>query len=259
MTDLDLIYQKVSKLIKKSELPAFAVFDFDNTCIVNDITEATLAYMARHNLFKDKNLLGGKSEDTENEIYSKAIFDNYYNLLEENKVKEAYEFISQILSGFNINEVSPLIDRVINFEGKNITTDKLFDREIAKGLKPREQITGLINLLKSNGIEVWIITASIEVLVKEAVKYFNIQAKVIGVKNTIIDNTFTAQLEKPLSMFEGKVECIKKFIDPKKSPLLGAGDSIYDLPMLEYCKTKVVVDRKNALAAKAKENNWFLI
>ena len=38
----------------------FAVFDFDNTCIINDITEATLHYIARNNLFRDKNLLGNE-------------------------------------------------------------------------------------------------------------------------------------------------------------------------------------------------------
>ncbi len=254
-----MIYQEASKLIKQSELPAFAVFDFDNTCIINDITEATLAYMARNNLFKDANLLKGELGDIGSETYSRVVFDNYYNLLEKDKVKEAYEFISKILSGFDISEVNLLVNKVMNFEGENITTDKLFGREITKGLKPREQIIRLINLLKNNNIEVWIITASIEVLVREAMKHFNIKAKVIGVKSIIIDNKFTVQLEKPLSMFKGKVECIKKFIDSEKNPLLGVGDNVYDLPMLEYCKIKAVVDRKNALTVKAKENNWFLI
>src|SRR3989344_890993 len=117
MTDMNLTYQKISKLIKQSELPAFAVFDFDNTCIINDITEATLAYMARNNLFRDKNLLRTKFKNVKNEMYSGAVFDNYYNLLKEDKVKEAYEFISKILSGFDINEISLLVNNVIDFEG----------------------------------------------------------------------------------------------------------------------------------------------
>jgi phosphoserine phosphatase len=226
---------------------------------VNDITEATLHYMARNNLFRDKNLLGNSFKGRENKIYSKAVFNHYYALLDKGSIKEAYEFISKILSGFNINEISLLVNEVIDFEGKDITTDKLFGIEITKGIKPREQIIRLIDILKNNGVEVWIITSSIEVLVKELMKHFNIKAKVIGVRNIIIDNTFTAQLKKPLSMFEGKVECIKKFIDPEKNPLLGAGDSIYDLSMLEYCKIKVVIDRQNALTSKARKNNWFLI
>ncbi len=259
MTDTDLIYQKIRALIQNAKLPSFAVFDFDNTCIVNDITEATFAYMARHNLFEDKNLLGGRFEDAGSPAYSKALFDNYWKLIEKDDIKEAYEFISKILSGFDAHEVSALVSKVIEFEGDNITTDMLFGRKIAKGIKPGKQIIKLIDLCKSNNIEPWIISASIEVLVKEAMKHFNIDGQVIGVQTSIINGKFTAQLKKPLSMFEGKVKCIKKYIDSKKIPLLGAGDSIYDLPMLEYCTTKVVVDRNNALTAKAKENNWFLI
>jgi len=259
MTDVNLFYQEINTIIKQSTLPAFAVFDFDNTCIANDITEATLHYMARNNLFRDKNLMEINFEDAGSEIYSKAVFNNYYNLLKENKVKEAYEFISKILSGFHINEIKSLVGEVINFEGEDITTDKLFGRKVAKGIKPRKEVINLINYLKSNNVEIWIITTSIEVLVKEAMKNFNIKANVIGVRNSIFDGKFTAQLKKPLSMFEGKVECIKKYINPEKKPLLGAGDSINDLSMLKYSKIKVVVDRKNALTDKTKENGWFLI
>ena len=73
-------------------------------------------------------------------------------------------------------------------------------------------------------------------------EYFGINIKLIGVKNIIIDNKITTKLEKPAPMFEGKVACIKKFIDPEKKPLLGVGDSIYDLPMLKYCKIKIFIN-----------------
>ena len=69
----------------------FAVFDFDNTCIINDITEAVLYYLSANNLFKDENLLSFKSEN-----YAKDVFENYYKLLDENKTREAYEFICKI-------------------------------------------------------------------------------------------------------------------------------------------------------------------
>lgn len=259
MSEIDLIYQEVEKLFEQSQPPVFAVFDFDNTCIINDITEANLAYMARNNLFRDKNLLGSKFEYTDSNTYAKAVFTHYYELLAKNNIKEAYEFISTILSNFNVSEVSPLVSKVINFEGESITKGNLFGREIAKGLKPRKQVFELIDFLKNHGIAVWIVTASIEALVKEAMKHFNLDANIMGVRNVIANDIFTPQLEKPLPMFEGKVECIKKFVHQKEKPLLGVGDSINDLPMLEYSQIKVVVDRNNALTAKAKENSWFLL
>ncbi len=256
---MNSVYEAVGKLIGQSEPPAFAVFDFDNTCIVNDITEATLAYMARDSLLRDKSLLGTGFENASDKTYSGAVFNHYFELIDNNNIEDAYEFISKILSGFRPDEINSLVNKVIQFEGQNITTNTLFGREIAKGLKLREEIIQLMHLCENSGIEVWIISASIEILVKEAMKQFNITGEVIGVRTSIVGGKFTDQLEQPLSMFEGKVECIKKYIDPDKKPLLGVGDSIYDLPMLEYCETKVVVDRQNALAARAKENNWFLM
>jgi phosphoserine phosphatase len=251
---LEPIYKNVAGLIKKSEQPFFAVFDFDNTCIVNDIGEATLAYMARNNLFKDKNLLKGKFEN-----YSKAVFENYYKLLDNGRIEEAYQFASKILSGFSVDDISSLANKVIEFEGKNIGTAELFGRKIAKGIKPRSQTIELINFLKDNKVAVWIVSASLEILVRQALKHFDIEANLIGVRNIVIEGKTTSELKKPLSIIGGKVGCIKKFINKERKPLLGAGDSINDLPMLEYCEIKAVVDRQNELSEKAKQNNWFLI
>jgi len=251
---LEPIYKVVSNSIKKAEGPIFTVFDFDNTCIVNDIGDATLAFMARNNLFRDKNLLPGKFED-----YSRAVFENYHNLYNAGQIKEAYEFMAKTLSGFYVDEISRLAEDVIKFEGEEIKIAEVLGIKIAKGLKPREQITELINFLKNNGVEVWIVSASPELLVRQAMKHFNIEANLIGVRNVIVDGKITDELEEPLSMFEEKVDCIKKYISRDKKPLLGVGDSMNDLPMLEYCEIKVVVDRQNELAKKAKQNNWFLI
>ncbi|MBU4274284.1 HAD-IB family phosphatase [Patescibacteria group bacterium] len=251
---LEPLYRNIVNLIKKTKAPAFAVFDFDNTCIINDIAEATLAYLATNNLFRDGKLLKDKFEN-----YPKAVFENYYKLLDDEKIKEAYKFISKILSGFSVGEINSLVDEVIKFEGEDIKKVELFGRKINKGIKPREQIAELVNFLKNNGVAIWIVSASPEILVRQAMKHFNIKANLIGVRNTIIDGKITAEPENPLPMFEGKVECIKKFIDKEKRPLLGVGDSINDLPMMEHCEIKAVIDRQNSLTEKAKQNGWFLI
>jgi len=44
MSSIENIKQKLSKTAKGS----FAVFDFDNTCIVNDIGEAVLMYLRKN-------------------------------------------------------------------------------------------------------------------------------------------------------------------------------------------------------------------
>jgi phosphoserine phosphatase len=126
-------------------------------------------------------------------------------------------------------------------------------------MKLRPKVIELVNFLKNNEVEVWVVSASPEIFVSAALKYYKINAKVIGLRNIIVDDKITLELKKPLSIITGKVDCIKEFINSRHTPLLGVGDSINDLPMLEYCKIKIVVDRQNALAEKAKQNNWFLI
>ncbi len=237
---LEPIYKMVSNSIQKAGKPIFAVFDFDNTCITNDITEVTLAYLAANNLFRDKNLI-----NIETENYSKAVLERYYQMPGEGKLKESYEFIAKILSGFSTSEIDSLVAEVLTFTGKNI--------------KPREEVIELINFLKKNGVDVWVVSASPELLVRQAMKHFNIEANLIGVRNIIVDGKITDELEKPLSIYEGKIDCIKKYISQDKKPLISVGDSINDLPMLECCEIKVVVDRQNELAKEAKKNNWFLI
>jgi len=251
---MDLIYNKILETLKKTGLPAFAVLDFDNTCIINDITEAALTYLATNNLFKDKNLVDEKFKN-----YSRAVFENYYKLIDENKIIEAYEFISKILSGFSVDEIEGLVKKVIKFEGENISETEIWGIKINKGLRPRKNVFELINFLKTNGVDVWIVSASLEILVKETIKYFGIEANVIGIRNALAGNKITQELQKPLSMFGEKIDCIKKFIDQNKKPIFGIGDSMNDLQMLEYCEVKAAIDRNNTLTKIAKQNSWFLV
>lgn len=231
----------------------FAVFDFDNTCIVNDITEATLHYLSVNNLFKDQNLLGEKSEN-----YAKTVFENYYNLLDENKTREAYEFICKTLSSFSVEEIHNLVKKVLEFEGEIITTQKVWGREVAKGIKPRKEVIDLMKFLKNNEISVWIVSSSPSLLIYPAVEHFNIEANVIGVNNTVKNGVIQNTLEEPLPIVEGKVECIKGLISSEQ-PIFGIGDSINDLPILEYCDIKAVAKMQNELTKKAETEKWFVV
>ena len=231
----------------------FAVFDFDNTCIINDITEATLHYLSANNLFKDKNLLNYKPEN-----YSKDVFENYFKLLDDGKTREAYEFICKILSGFSVGEINQLVNDVLKSEGEKITTKIVWGREVAKGINLRKEAIDLMKFLKKNEIDVWVVSSSPSALLYPALANFNVEANVIGTNNTIKNGFIQNTLESPLPMFEGKVECIKGLIS-SEPPIFGIGDSMNDLQMLEYCDIKAVVDRQNDLTRKAEQEKWFII
>ena len=236
----------------------YAVFDFDNTCIANDIAEATLNHMARLALFRDPMIVAGP-EEKDPQALAKKIFQHYYRLLKAGNVLGAYKFGAKTLSGLNVVEIEALVRDVIAAEGAAIGHAELFGAKIAKGLAARPAVIELINDLKKQGIEIWIVSASPRLLVTEAMKNFGITAKLIGVRHVIKNGLITSELEYPLSVMDGKVDCIKLFIDPAARPLIGVGDSGNDLPMLEYSNLKAVVDRGNSLSEKAKAAGWNLL
>src|SRR5262245_10927174 len=59
-----------SGLIGARERP-FAVLDFDNTCIVNDIAEAVLAHMCRNQLLRGRGLI---APETPHGDYHRQVF-----------------------------------------------------------------------------------------------------------------------------------------------------------------------------------------
>jgi phosphoserine phosphatase len=249
---------KLAEERSKTTKNNFAVFDFDNTCAVNDVAEAALGYMAKNDLFKDASILPDLAGLPPREI-SKKIFDHYYDLLEAGDIPGAYEFGAKTLCGWDPDSLERLMREVFNDEGETIGFTELFGRKIAKGLKSRPLVINLIKQLQTRGIAVWIISASPAPLVASAMRHFGIEAKLIGVKNLARNGLMTADLEQPMPVVSGKVDCIKLYIDPVNKPLIGAGDSMNDLPMLEYSETKVVVNRHNALSDKAKSLGWFLL
>jgi len=52
---LDLVYDRVRRLAEPGD---FAAFDFDNTCIYNDIGEAVFVYQCENGLLRNRYLLG---------------------------------------------------------------------------------------------------------------------------------------------------------------------------------------------------------
>lgn len=253
MSSIEDIKQKLSKTAKGS----FAVFDFDNTCIVNDIGEAVLMYLARNKLFKDPNLLPEKFIDAES--YSQAVFLHYHELLGEEKILEAYQFCTKILSGFTPKEVREITKIVLELEGKEIKKEELFGIKIARGLKVHDSVIELFKITESLGMTNWIVTASSQLVVEAAAEHFSIKAKVVGVQSVVREGVLTQEIETPAPIREGKVTAIQHFINKQKPPVLAVGDSMNDQWMLKYADIKVVVGDNEKLIGVAKERDWEIL
>lgn len=262
---MDGLAEMIKEIVKTSMVRAggslneqFAVFDFDNSCIVNDIQEAVLVYLCKNYLLRNEKLVQTAFADSTS--YHRDVFLAYHKLLDEGKIQEAYRYAVRTLSGFAENEMDALVSDVVSAEGEILGNQNLFGINVARGLSVRPQVKMLMESLSVTGCAIFVVTASSLEVVKSALKIWNFPEGIcIGVKNIVSNGILTDAIEEPAPIVGGKVDCIKKFISGDKKPILAVGDSINDLPMLEYSEIKVVVDRGNKLAKKAKEAGWYII
>ena len=251
------LIQEITNQLPNHPTP-YAVFDFDNTCIMNDVGEASFAYLCEHNLFKHKlATIESLRGDTP---YNEFIFTHYYQLLEEDKVAEAYALCVQVWAGFTANEVAEITAKIIAQEGTEPTTRTLFGIEIAQGLHTKPPVYELLEYLHEANIRICVVSASAEPAVRAAVAHFlpTIPCEVVGLA-TIQDEhgVYTDEVREPRSTYEGKVACIKKFIEPTERPILAAGDSLNDEAMVRYASIGVIAKENSKLATVEGADAWF--
>lgn len=250
------LQKAIKKELARTDGHPFAVFDFDNTCIVNDVGEATLTYLCQNRLLKDFSLLPDVGDETE---YHERAFDAYHDLCDEGKIREAYIFYAKIFSGFNPEEAHRATCSAIGAEGNELGTREVFGRTLAHGLKLNPHTMALFDFVRSLGIAVWVVSASNEISVRAAMEHFGLEAEVIGVRQIEKNGVFTQEIEKPTSILEGKVECVRTYISNDTSPLMVVDDSMTGIALLETAAIKVVVDRGNELTKVARERGWFIV
>ena len=126
----------------------------------------------------------------------------------------------------------------------------------------------LINNLKTNGFEIWIVSASPEALYQQFLsKALNIPiTNIIGVKSVVKNGIVTDQIIHPIPQDEGKMESIETFIQER--PLFVAGNSRGDREMIELSRgMKFIVNpdehietgQTESVADYAKRNNWTVV
>lgn len=237
----------LNKIFKTLPKEGYAVLDFDNTCIINDVGEALFAFLCENQLLKN--------------IEGKSAFQKYFRLLEEGKVEEAYEFQIKILGGFTLDELKRIVREIIRHEGSEITKRKLFGIKIPKGIRINESVLKIVDFLQTNNYKIWVVTASHKTVVEEALKIFFPTYKIncIGMENEIEKGILTDRLIYPTSMFKGKVEAIKKYISRDIKPILAIGDSMSDQYMLEYAKIGIIINKNKKLVDLAKEKGWIVL
>ncbi|MCE9598794.1 MAG: haloacid dehalogenase-like hydrolase [Spirochaetia bacterium] len=143
--------------------------------------------------------------------------------------------------------------------------DECFKTDYSTKIYP--QMKALIQLLKQNGFEVWIVTASPEALYQTFLsrELGLAPMNILGVKSVVRNDVLTDEMIQPIPQEEGKRHAIETFIQAQ--PLLAAGNSRGDREMIEYSRgLRMIVnpDTKQtatepSLAQYAKQNNWLVV
>lgn len=263
----------------------YAVFDADNTIWYRDLEESLLPYLENQGLVTRRTL------DTSLKLipfHPEDTLVSYAYKLYDIDHKVGYPWIAQVFSGFTLGELKKHVDDLYAFNGVEVpckywSGDKLVEyKPETPRIYPGQR--ELINKLQENGIEVYVMTAALEELVRMVVSdpQYGINVKpenVIGVTTLLKDrkteDITTARLQikqghflddqytkeehyskeltpyiwSPNTMYVGKLAAIKDYIHPIKKPILVSGDSPNDHWMLfysDYSKggLKVWVNRK---------------
>jgi phosphoserine phosphatase len=236
----------------------FAVLDFDNTCIVNDVGEATLGFLCRHHLLRYGGLLptGARRCD---QAYHERVLHHYYQLMNGGDIRAASLLCARMLAGFEAREAAAVVAAALDAEGTVPGDTELYGVPIARGLSVRPALRRLIDFSTANDIQIWIVSGSPEIAVRAAMQRFGLSGNPIGLRHRIEGEVLSHALDEPHSIAEGKVDCIKQFIDAGRRPLFAVGDSVYDLPMVEYADIPAVVARDDALTQEARRRGWFVL
>lgn len=240
----------------------YAVFDMDNTSYRFDLEESLLPFMenqgilTRDNLDPSLKLIDFK--DTAN--FTETLYSYYVRLCEVDDFV-CYPWVAQVWAGFTLRELKEYVDELMALNETIPTQYWDGDEVVSSSVTPPKIFRGqaeLYNALMDNGIDVYVISAAHEELVRMVAsdpKYgYNVPPQnVIGVttmlKNstsgaltnarkqvtekeynatTVNDNldlVVTTYLWTPATWFAGKWAAILTYIDPWKRPVLAAGDT----------------------------------
>ena len=191
-----------------------------------------------------------------------------YQYAKEHPQQKA-ELIEEMKTQSNVS-IPYVRDRVLYMTGQSLQFYRDLGESCFKKYYPDkifQPMRELINLLKKNHFEIWIVSASPEGMYQQFLsKELGIPiTHIIGVKSVIRNGVITDEIVNPVPQDHGKKEAIETFI--QDAPLLVAGNSRGDKEMIEFSRgLKIIVnpdediadDQTESMADYSRRNNWLI-
>jgi len=272
---------------------AFAIFDADNTSYQHDLVGALLPFMemrgvlTRETMNPSLKLIPFKDSVTHTET-----LHSYYLRLGDIDDQVGYPWASQIFSGFTLKELKKHLDDLLKW-GQPIPAEHFVGDEVQTMLVHAPRLLRgqqeLYNTLIHNGIDVFVVSAASEELVRMVLadpQYgYNVKPEnVVGVSlllkdrlvgtvttarkliaenqyqpQNLLDHELTAALWAPMPWYEGKQAAIHTYVHAWKKPILVAGDTpdsdgpmLFRAPDVEQGALRLFVSRKDSALDKMK-------
>ncbi len=264
---------------------AFAVFDADNTSYHHDLVGALLPFMENRGvLTRDTMHPSLAIIPFRDSAARRESLHSYYFRLGEIDDQIGYPWAAQIFAGFTLRELKGHLDDML-VSGKSIPAQCYLDGQLVDIDVPPPRLQRgqqeLYNALTTNGIEVYVVSAAAEELVRMVladpkygyhVKPHNVIGVSLLLKNRssgevttarklisqgryapadLLEHELTHTLWAPMPWFEGKQAAIHTYIHPWKKPVLVAGDTpdsdgpmFFRAPDVEQGSLRLFVSRK---------------
>ena len=199
---VDIFLKKLKEETHNNKKQIFAAFDADGTLWPGDVGRGFFRFLIQ------KKYLIKKFPNLQ---------ESFDRIVEQKGRKHALVWLAQILSGFKLTEVREWVKQFF----------------IENPLKAFLINKCIIEFLHSKNIPVYIVSSSIQWVLEEALKTFNIPTyRIIGVQTIIQNEMITDKLILPAPVHEDKIKALHKKTNGE-NPFLASGNTPADLSLLE--------------------------
>ncbi len=213
---LDIPKEIIEKLnILPVEQHSYAAFDLDNTLLIGDIGHAVFATLINKNIVKN------------------FTWKEYIEMREVG-IEAALKKIIEVMNGIELETLKTITENIIESKDEFIEVEGVKMRTP----KPNSVMASIISLLKTKGIDVYVVTASNKISADIICwKFFGIpSSNVLGAESKIKNGKIQFKSETMIPFAEGKVKTLKKKF--KEQPIITGGDGIWDKYLLDYTNKK---------------------